>query len=50
MDAIKLKEILNSGEKNKFISIPATIVRDYKCGMFYINIDVNYNEFKINEK
>ena len=36
--------------KNKFISIPATIVKDYECGMLFINIDASYYEFKINEK
>lgn len=36
--------------KSKFISIPATIEKDYECGLLLINIDANFYEFKINEK
>lgn len=36
--------------KSKYISIPATIEKDYDCGLLFINIDVNIYEFKLNEK
>ena len=36
--------------KSKYISIPATVEKDYDCGLLLINIDANIYEFKLNEK
>ena len=36
--------------KNKIISIPATIINDFDCGLLYVNIDANCYEFKENER
>lgn len=46
-----MEEVLNLEKiKIKNISIPATILKDYNCGLLYINIDVDQYEFKTNEK
>jgi len=36
--------------KNKIISISATIIKDFDCGLLYVNIDASYFEFKVKEK
>ena len=36
--------------KNKIISIPATVIKDFDCGLLYVNIDASYYEFKENEE
>ena len=35
--------------KNKTVSVPATILKDYQCGLLYVNIDADVYEFKTNE-
>ena len=48
MEFIKLVKFRKN--KNKTVSVPATILNDYQFSLLYANIDADIYEFKRNEK